>query len=65
MEHRELTWEEGWKTIQSGIIKIKNLLEVHHKAAVASHDMMLIDTATYNMCTQDEKNPERLYNGYH
>ncbi|GJS89416.1 cullin-1 isoform X1 [Tanacetum coccineum] len=48
--------DEGWDTIQTGINKLKKILDDHEEPQFKSDDYMRLYTTIYNMCTQRAPN---------
>nr|GEU89074.1 cullin-1 isoform X1 [Tanacetum cinerariifolium] len=48
--------DEGWDTMQTGINKLKKILDDHEEPQFKSDDYMRLYTTIYNMCTQRAPN---------
>ncbi|KAG8389452.1 hypothetical protein BUALT_Bualt02G0230900 [Buddleja alternifolia] len=58
--------DEGWNFMQTGIIKLKRILEGNQEAQFSSEEYMMLYTTIYNMCTQKAPHDfsQQLYDKY-
>uniref|UniRef100_A0A7N0UQR0 Cullin family profile domain-containing protein n=1 Tax=Kalanchoe fedtschenkoi TaxID=63787 RepID=A0A7N0UQR0_KALFE len=65
-ERKTIELEQGWEYMQSGITKLKNILEGLPEPQFSSEDYMMLYTTIYNMCTQKPPHDysQQLYDKY-
>ncbi|KAL2535560.1 Cullin-1 [Forsythia ovata] len=58
--------EEGWNLMQTGIIKLKDILEGQEEMQFSSEEHIMLYTTIYNMCTQKPPHDysQQLYEKY-
>lgn len=58
--------DEGWNFMQTGIKKLKKILEGHPEPQFSSEEYMMLYTTIYNMCTQKPPHDysQQLYDKY-
>ncbi|CAM8911872.1 hypothetical protein QQ045_031817 [Rhodiola kirilowii] len=65
-ERKIIELDQGWEYMQSGITKLKNILEGVPETQFSSEDYMMLYTTIYNMCTQKPPHDysQQLYDKY-
>lgn len=65
-EKKPIELEEGWQYMETGITKLKRLLEGEAEEQFNAEQYMMLYTYIYNMCTQKPPHDysEQLYNRY-
>uniref|UniRef100_A0A7N0UII2 Cullin-1 n=1 Tax=Kalanchoe fedtschenkoi TaxID=63787 RepID=A0A7N0UII2_KALFE len=65
-ERKTIELDQGWEYMQSGITKLKNILEGLPEPQFNSEDYMMLYTTIYNMCTQKPPHDysQQLYDKY-
>ncbi|ONK62973.1 uncharacterized protein A4U43_C07F10080 [Asparagus officinalis] len=65
-ERKTIDLEQGWKFMEKGITKLKNILEGLPEPQFSSEDYMMLYTTIYNMCTQKPPHDysQQLYEKY-
>ncbi|CAB80750.1 putative cullin-like 1 protein [Arabidopsis thaliana] len=66
MERKTIDLEQGWDYMQTGITKLKRILEGLNEPAFDSEQYMMLYTTIYNMCTQKPPHDysQQLYDKY-
>lgn len=66
MERKTIDLEQGWDYMQTGITKLKRILEGLPEPAFDSEQYMMLYTTIYNMCTQKPPHDysQQLYDKY-
>ncbi|CAJ2632066.1 unnamed protein product [Trifolium pratense] len=66
MDRKTIELDKGWAHMQSGITKLKRILEGLPEPQFSSEEYMMLYTTIYNMCTQKPPNDhsQELYEKY-
>ncbi|CAJ2679071.1 unnamed protein product [Trifolium pratense] len=67
MERKTIDLDQGWAHMQSGIAKLKRILEGLQEPQFSSEEYMMMYTTIYNLCTQKPPSDysQQLYDKYY